>query len=124
MSRFCVAAPRYLRYPQPKTPPTVPTGDERPKSPWTPSYSVTHQGNTPLASPAHSTKELEEIEQLPPPVEEKPSIVVEEAPPETEVCCFILVNSSQLTMAGLLYRLPVQSLFRSLLPDLGHLRTQ
>ena len=56
-------------------------GDDRPKSPWTPSYSVTHQGNTPLASPAHTPKELDEVEQLPPPVQEKPTL----AAPTTEV---------------------------------------
>lgn len=61
---------------QPQTPPTVPT--DRPKSPWTPSYSVTRQGSTPLASPARATKELDDLEELPPPAEEKPSILVEE----------------------------------------------
>ncbi|KAI0694676.1 hypothetical protein C8T65DRAFT_744303 [Cerioporus squamosus] len=70
---------------EPKTPPTVPSGDERPKSPWTLSYSITHQGNSPLASPACVAKEIEDLEQLPPAVEEKPSIVIEEsADPEPE----------------------------------------
>jgi hypothetical protein len=36
-------------------------GEERPKSPWTPSYSVTTQG-----SATHETAELDELDQLPP----------------------------------------------------------
>lgn len=83
-----------IDYMQPKTPITV--GGERPKSPWTPSYSVTTQGNSPLASPARANKELEEVEQLPPPVqvEEKPLIVVDEVAAPVEVMpCACCVNS-------------------------------
>ncbi|KZT07623.1 uncharacterized protein LAESUDRAFT_811890 [Laetiporus sulphureus 93-53] len=49
---------------------TVTTKDaERPKSPWTPSYSVTRQGTSPLNGPiAMEEKELDQLEQLPAPV--------------------------------------------------------
>lgn len=66
---------------QPSTPPTVPVGDERPKSPWTPSYSVSQQGGSPLHSPSPSHKELQELEVLPPPVQEE-FAVTESAPAE------------------------------------------
>lgn len=48
---------------------------ERPPSPWTPSYSVNHQGSSPLSSPAVKPKELET---------EVPVTAASEAPAETE----------------------------------------
>lgn len=69
-----------LKHVQPSTPPTVPVGNERPKSPWTPSYSVSQQGGSPLHSPSPVHKELQELEVLPPPVQE--FAVAESAPAE------------------------------------------
>lgn len=86
-----------LKHVQPSTPPTVAVGDERPKSPWTPSYSVSQQGGSPLHSPSPVHKELQELEVLPPPVQEEfalaesvpaeqPEIRIDETPaPVSEV---------------------------------------
>ena len=47
---------------------------ERPKSPWTPSYSVTKQG------PNEETEELDKLEQLPGPVASIPELATDEVP--------------------------------------------
>ena len=49
---------------------------ERPKSPWTPSYSVTSQGP---GIAAEDSKEVEKLEQLPPPAEQ-PEVVLSAEP--------------------------------------------
>ncbi|KAH9928599.1 uncharacterized protein B0H18DRAFT_1210133 [Fomitopsis serialis] len=59
-----IAAP----IPEPAAAPAV-VEIERPKSPWTPSYSVSRQGTTPLSAPvASEEKEVEHIEELPAPL--------------------------------------------------------
>lgn len=55
------------------TPVDDPVG-ERPKSPWTPSYSVTKQGQS------EETEELDELEQLPSPVASAPALAADEEP--------------------------------------------
>jgi hypothetical protein len=47
---------------------------ERPKSPWTPSYSVTKQG------PSEDSEELDDLEQLPGPVTNIHALATEEEP--------------------------------------------
>ena len=60
--------------------PAVPAADiERPKSPWTPSYSVTTQGPSVTEEEA---KEVEELEQLPPPVGQPQVVLTAELEPE------------------------------------------
>ncbi|KAI0925994.1 hypothetical protein AcV5_008576 [Taiwanofungus camphoratus] len=51
---------------------------ERPKSPWTPSYSVIQQGASPLHTPtAQEEEELDQLERLPAAVTEAESVAVE-----------------------------------------------
>ena len=50
-----------------RSPSPSPSLQERPKSPWTPSYSVTTQG----PGTVEEEKEIEQLEQLPPVVQEE-----------------------------------------------------
>ena len=57
--------------------PAVDVKDAPPERPWTPSYSVTHQGTSPLASP-HVLAAVAPAEDVPP-ISDAPTSFIEEA---------------------------------------------